>query len=155
MAEHPTRERLAEHLMLALYRCGRQAEALETYREAHRVLLDEIGVEPGPELRRPAGRDPAPGSGARSPGAGRAPDRARPSTATPLVGRDDGLAVLRSAGTPPAPGAGAILAITGGRGSGKTRIAAELAGDVHRRGAAVLYANGSGRALFDAVAERP
>ena len=38
--------------MLALYRCGRQAEALEAYREARRVLVDEIGVEPGPELRR-------------------------------------------------------------------------------------------------------
>jgi class 3 adenylate cyclase len=38
--------------MLALYRCGRQAEALEAYRHARTLLVDEIGVEPGPELRR-------------------------------------------------------------------------------------------------------
>ena len=38
--------------MLALYRCGRQAEALEAYQHARRTLVDEIGVEPGPELRR-------------------------------------------------------------------------------------------------------
>src|SRR5919197_673635 len=51
VAEHPTREQLVEHLMLALYRCGRQAEALEAYRDAHRMLLDEIGVEPRAQLR--------------------------------------------------------------------------------------------------------
>ena len=48
---HPLRERLHGQRMLALYRCGRQAEALEAFRHARRVLLDEVGVEPGPELR--------------------------------------------------------------------------------------------------------
>ena len=38
--------------MLALYRSGRQADALETFQEARRVLADELGLEPGPELRR-------------------------------------------------------------------------------------------------------
>ena len=38
--------------MLALYRCGRQAEALEAYRHARDTLVDEIGIEPGPELQR-------------------------------------------------------------------------------------------------------
>ena len=38
--------------MLALYRCGRQAEALEAFRETRRLLVDEVGVEPGPELQR-------------------------------------------------------------------------------------------------------
>ena len=52
VAANPTRERLAGQLMLALYRCGRQAEALAAYREARRVLVAEIGAEPGPELRR-------------------------------------------------------------------------------------------------------
>ena len=49
---HPLRERLHGQRMLALYRCGRQAEALEAFRDARHVLLDEVGLEPGPELRR-------------------------------------------------------------------------------------------------------
>jgi DNA-binding SARP family transcriptional activator/DNA-binding beta-propeller fold protein YncE len=48
---HPLRERLRAQLMAALYRCGRQAEALEVYRDARTTLLDELGVEPGPALR--------------------------------------------------------------------------------------------------------
>ena len=50
--EHPLRERLHAQRMLALYRAGRQAEALNAYREARSVLVDQIGVEPGAELRR-------------------------------------------------------------------------------------------------------
>jgi peptide/nickel transport system substrate-binding protein len=48
---HPLAERLHARRMLALYRCGRQAEALEAYRHARRMLVEEIGVEPGAELR--------------------------------------------------------------------------------------------------------
>jgi DNA-binding SARP family transcriptional activator len=52
VAEYPLRERLRAQLMLALYRAGRQAEALETMRMGRRLLMDELGIEPGPELRR-------------------------------------------------------------------------------------------------------
>ena len=52
LAENPLRERLHAQRMLALYRCGRQADALEAFRNARQTLVDEIGVEPSPELRR-------------------------------------------------------------------------------------------------------
>jgi DNA-binding SARP family transcriptional activator len=62
-SEHPLREKLHAQRMLALYRAGRQAEALGAYRDARRVLVEEIGIEPGPELRelerRILAQDPA------------------------------------------------------------------------------------------------
>ena len=70
--EHPLRERIRGLLMVALYRCGRQAEALETYREGARRLRDELGLEPGPALRELEAKvlahhpDVAPPAGPRS-----------------------------------------------------------------------------------------
>src|SRR4051794_4725508 len=51
VTERPLREGLRAQLILALYRSGRQAEALEAFQEARRVLVDELGIEPGRELR--------------------------------------------------------------------------------------------------------
>jgi DNA-binding SARP family transcriptional activator len=51
VAAHPLRERMRGQLILALYRAGRQADALETYRETRRVLVEELGIEPSSELR--------------------------------------------------------------------------------------------------------
>jgi DNA-binding SARP family transcriptional activator/pimeloyl-ACP methyl ester carboxylesterase len=71
-AAHPLRERLWAHRMLALYRAGRQAEALRAYRDLRAILTGELGIEPSPALRELEGRilrqdaalaPPAPGAG--------------------------------------------------------------------------------------------
>ena len=141
VSAHPLREHLRGQRMLALYRCGRQADALEAFREARRLLVEEVGVEPGPELRDAARRDPAPGRLARP----RARDGCRPSSTRrprrPLAGREREMEALRGHWERARDGIAALVVITGRAGMGKTRLAAELAGEVHRSGCAVRYAD--------------
>jgi DNA-binding SARP family transcriptional activator/WD40 repeat protein/energy-coupling factor transporter ATP-binding protein EcfA2 len=146
VAQHPLRERLRGQRMLALYRCGRQAEALEAYREARRLLIEEVGVEPGPELRglqeavlrQDVSLELEPGELPRELDAGAAPV---------LVGREREIEWLRERWDRARYGAGALVVVIGERGMGKTRLAAELAGEVHRAGSRVLYATGSAEPL--------
>ena len=95
LAQEPLRERLHAQRMLALYRSGRQAEALKAYREARATLVEQIGVEPGPELRRlheailrqdPSLDPPGAGAGRRAAG------RARRASCAPAAGSGAGLA---------------------------------------------------------------
>jgi len=154
LADHPTRERLAGQLMLALYRCGRQADALEAYDRTRRVLLDEVGVAPGPELRRLQEailhHD---ASLELRPAATELPIELDPAAAPALEGRGSELAWLRERWETIRSGTGALIAISGERGIGKTRLAAELAGEAHAEGAAVLHgaADGAPDGVLDVV----
>ena len=123
-AEHPLRERLHAARMLALYRCGRQAEALEAYREAHRILVAEVGVEPGPALRRVHEAILFHDAGLEL--SSSLPAELDPAAAPALVGRAEELAWLRERWR----GSGAIT-VGGPAGIGKTRLAAEFAAEVH------------------------
>jgi predicted ATPase/DNA-binding SARP family transcriptional activator len=124
--EHPYRERLRGQLMLALYRTGRQADALAAYQAARRTLVDELGIEPSAELReleqRMLRHDPS-----LSPPAAEAAPLAGghlPVPATPFLGRARELAEVTALlrGTD-----GRLLTLTGAGGSGKTRLALRAA----------------------------
>jgi predicted ATPase/DNA-binding SARP family transcriptional activator len=123
VARHPTRERLRRLLMLALYRSGRQADALEAYRDARRTSVDELGLEPSAELRELEAailrQDTALDLGSGQ--------RARvPAPATPLVGRRrelDAITALLAHDT-------RLVTLTGPGGAGKTRLALQAAREV-------------------------
>ncbi len=141
LADNPLRERLHAQRMLALYRSGRQAEALDAYREARRTLVDEVGIEPTPELRALHDailrQDPAL---LVEPAAPELPPELDASAAPPLIGRDEELQRLRVRWR---RGSG-LVTVAGAYGMGKTRLAAELAGEAHREGATVAYVAGTG-----------
>ena len=144
VAEYPLRERLHAQRMLALYRCGRQAEALDAYRRARSVLVEEIGVEPGPELRRLHEAILRQDRSLERPTADGVELPPELDAGTPLAGREAELDALREQWRRAHGGAGRLVLVVGPRGMGKTRLAAELAGEVHRDRGAVLYASGAG-----------
>jgi DNA-binding SARP family transcriptional activator len=144
IAENPHRERIRGQLMLALYRSGRQAEALEAYHDA-RAALDELGIEPSERLRELerailthdatlVATPPLVGDEITLP----APLRV--SSPFPFVGREHELTLLSSLLRSVEEGEGGQVAVVGGEaGSGKTRLVRELARCAAERGTLVLY----------------
>jgi DNA-binding SARP family transcriptional activator len=147
-AAHPLREHLHALLMLALYRDGRRAEALAAYQHARRVLVDELGAEPGAELREvhrqilttgavlagPGSGQPTPG-GARPVGASPAPvvPRELPGPVPQFAGRAAELAGLTGMLERASAQTLVISAIAGMAGVGKTALAMQWAHQVADR----------------------
>jgi DNA-binding SARP family transcriptional activator len=143
---HPLRERFHAQLILALYRCGRQADALRAYQDARTALIEQLGVEPGPELRAlesaVLGHDRALDAPVRRPAAdAAAPADPFPTTPgrLPLVGRDADLAVLRQDLDAARSGHGRVTLVGGEPGIGKTRLVEELTAEATGQGATTVW----------------
>ncbi len=132
VAAHPYRENLRGLHMLALYRSGRQAEALGAFQETRRILNEELGVDPSPqleslhqqilqhapEINRVTAMRADPGEPVRT---------EAPQPAHPLVGRSEQLRALESTLEAAVAGHGRLVLVAGEPGVGKTRLAEELA----------------------------
>ena len=137
-AEHPLDERLRETLITAMYRAGRQAEALATYEDTRSLLAEELGIDPGPALQtlheRILRADPAlmPAAGRHEPAAEEGPTPQPPSGAvlsgnlpqqvSSFIGRDEELAEVRAL-----VAEARLVTLTGAGGAGKTRLALQVA----------------------------
>ncbi len=153
---HPMRERLWTQRMLALYRSGRQAEALRVFQDLRAILVAELGIEPGHDVtwlehailtQEPALDFPAPPErdanggpvAATTPANGyRVRVPASPNEG-PLIGRERESEHLRDWWASVRRGTGRLLTVDGDPGIGKTRLVAELARAVEEDGALVLW----------------
>ncbi|MFI8091589.1 BTAD domain-containing putative transcriptional regulator [Streptomyces sp. NPDC086080] len=155
--EHPLRETLHCHLMVALYRSGRQFDALQVYHRARRSLVDELGVEPGPALSRLQERilacdlslawrgEPArrlvpvgasgdrPAGGSADGGRSAGPTVWLPPAVADYTGREDQLAFGKRLLAGNQPGPDKVLVVSGRAGVGKTALAVRLAHDAAER----------------------
>jgi len=152
VSAEPYRERRWELLMLALYRAGRQSEALEAFAEARELLARDLGIDPSPALRRAQqavlSQDPAIGAAAdvvAHPAALTGGGRALPGLATRMVGRRPERAALRSALE-----SSRLVTLLGPLGVGKTRLAMEVA---HEETGPVWFVALEGLAAPTSVAE--
>jgi DNA-binding SARP family transcriptional activator len=152
---YPLRERLWALRALALARSGRQAEALAVLSRVRRLLADELGIEPGAELRDlqtavlrqdpaldyvPLGteRAPAPPAPAHVPVPGPRTESATTVAGWPLVGRETEIRALTEVLDLADTGRPAFVAVVGEPGMGKSRLTEELAARADARGALVL-----------------
>jgi DNA-binding SARP family transcriptional activator len=148
VAAHPERERLHEHLMIALYRSGRQVEALDAFSRARRHLVDEYAVEPSERLRdlhrgilaqdpalTPEREIAAARSGGSAHGGSRRAltSRLRAPSGSAFVGREREREILEDA-LADEQGSMQTVLISGEPGIGKTRLISEFATRAHARG---------------------